>query len=134
MTIYYSGTSGGFYDTDQHEYHSLPGDAVEITREERNDLLAGELSGLRITPGPGGLPVLSNPPEPTVTERAAQARSRRDRLLREHVDTLNPIRWLNMTAEQQGAWVIYRQALLDVPQQAGFPEDVVWPAPPTNGE
>lgn len=71
MTIYYSGTSGGFYDTDSHEYPSLPGDAVEITPEERADLLAGELSGLRIAPGPGGLPTLVPPPPPSRAEQIA---------------------------------------------------------------
>lgn len=29
------------------------------------------------------------------------------------------------------AWVQYRQALRDVPQQAGFPRTVVWPTQPT---
>lgn len=28
------------------------------------------------------------------------------------------------------AWVDYRQALRDVPQQSGFPEDIVWPEKP----
>lgn len=32
----------------------------------------------------------------------------------------------------QAAWAIYRQALRDVPQQAGFPDDVSWPDPPTD--
>jgi hypothetical protein len=27
-------------------------------------------------------------------------------------------------------WAPYRQALRDVPQQAGFPKNVVWPTPP----
>ena len=27
-------------------------------------------------------------------------------------------------------WKVYRQALRDVPQQAGFPENVVWPIAP----
>lgn len=29
------------------------------------------------------------------------------------------------------AWAVYRQALRDVPQQAGFPWDVIWPVQPT---
>lgn len=29
------------------------------------------------------------------------------------------------------AWATYRQALRDVPQQPGFPWDVVWPVPPS---
>ncbi len=28
------------------------------------------------------------------------------------------------------AWLEYRQALRDVPQQSGFPDDVEWPTPP----
>jgi len=28
------------------------------------------------------------------------------------------------------AWAVYRQALRDVPQQAGFPANVVWPVKP----
>ena len=31
----------------------------------------------------------------------------------------------------QAAWATYRQALRDVPDQAGFPEAVVWPVAPT---
>lgn len=30
------------------------------------------------------------------------------------------------------AWATYRQALRDVPQQAGFPTDVLWPTEPGN--
>lgn len=30
----------------------------------------------------------------------------------------------------QAAWAAYRQALRDVPQQAGFPHDITWPEEP----
>ena len=30
----------------------------------------------------------------------------------------------------QAAWAIYRQALRDVPSQAGFPDNVTWPVKP----
>lgn len=30
----------------------------------------------------------------------------------------------------QAAWAVYRQALRDVPQQEGFPENIVWPESP----
>lgn len=46
---------------------------------------------------------------------------------------INPILWSALTAEQQQAWADYRQALLDIPQQAGFPNEVVWPTKPTEG-
>jgi len=60
-----------------------------------------------------------------------QLRSERDGLLAE-VDAFvgNPLRWATLSAEQQDAWAVYRQALLDVPQQDGFPNDVVWPVKP----
>ena len=46
------------------------------------------------------------------------------------VDRVNPV-WYNLlTAEQQQQLQAYRQALLAVPQQAGFPSQVEWPAKP----
>lgn len=64
-------------------------------------------------------------------ELATQVRAERDRRLWE-VDTIisNPLRWAEMTTEQQNAWSTYRQALLDVPQQSEFPETVNWPTKP----
>lgn len=35
-----------------------------------------------------------------------------------------------LTAEQKAAWATYRQALRDVPAQAGFPENINWPVIP----
>ena len=63
---------------------------------------------------------------------SAQLRNERDSLLAE-VDAFvgNPLRWATLSAEQQDAWAVYRQSLLDVPQQSGFPNDVVWPVRPT---
>jgi hypothetical protein len=60
-----------------------------------------------------------------------QLREKRGELLIE-VDAIagNALRWATLSAEQQDAWAVYRQALLDVPQQAGFPNDVVWPINP----
>ena len=60
-----------------------------------------------------------------------ELRRERDGLLAE-VDAIagNALRWATLSAEQQAAWAEYRQALLDVPQQAGFPNDVVWPTSP----
>ena len=62
---------------------------------------------------------------------AAEVRSNRNRRLAE-VDAVagNALRWAALDAETQAAWALYRQELLDVPQQAGFPNDVVWPTKP----
>ena len=73
---------------------------------------------------------------PTQAELDAQAadavRAERDHKLASEVDVIagNALRWAALTAEQQQAWADYRQALLDVPQQEGFPHNVAWPTKP----
>ena len=65
------------------------------------------------------------------TERLTrEARAKRDNLLKETVDSVNPMRWEALTELQKDAWRAYRQALLDVPQQEGFPTNIVWPEAP----
>lgn len=63
---------------------------------------------------------------------AQDVRAKRDRILATVVDPLvsNPLRWADMTPEAQQAWADYRRALLDVPQQVGFPNAVDWPTQP----
>jgi hypothetical protein len=65
---------------------------------------------------------------PTVED----VRAERSRILATVVDPLasNILRWGDLTIEQQQAWADYRRALLNVPQQAGFPENVIWPTAP----
>ena len=60
---------------------------------------------------------------------AAQVRSTRDSKLQSEVDPVagNALRWAALTSEQQTAWATYRTALLNVPAQAGFPDNVTWP-------
>ncbi len=43
----------------------------------------------------------------------------------------NPLRWASFSPEKQAEWAAYRQALLDVPQQPGFPLSIEWPVSPT---
>ena len=59
---------------------------------------------------------------------AAEVRADRDGRLAE-VDAVagNALRWAALDADTQAAWATYRQALLDVPQQAGFPDAITWP-------
>lgn len=59
--------------------------------------------------------------------KAMQVRQYRDHLLRVQVDAINPMRWELMTEEKRNAWRVYRSALLNVPQQGGFPWAVNWP-------
>ena len=65
---------------------------------------------------------------------ASAIRFERDRRLRK-CDKMSPMRWNVLTDEQRQAWAEYRQALLDIPQQEGFPwggdvEKVPWPELP----
>ena len=66
------------------------------------------------------------------TAAAAQVRSERDNILTTVVDPLvsNPLRWADLTAAKQAEWSAYRTDLLNVPQQAGFPQTVTWPTEP----
>lgn len=73
---------------------------------------------------------------PTQEELEAEAafavRDQRDSILVSEVDPVisNPLRWADMTTEEQNAWSQYRTDLLNVPQQAGFPHNVTWPTKP----
>ena len=69
--------------------------------------------------------------EELATAAAAQVRSQRDQLLLE-VDVFvgNPLRWAALSSNEQTAWATYRTALLDVPQQSGFPDTITWPTAP----
>ena len=63
---------------------------------------------------------------------AQDIRYQRDVKLTTEVDPIagNALRWAALTADQQAAWAAYRQALLDITKQSGFPNSVVWPTKP----
>jgi hypothetical protein len=63
---------------------------------------------------------------------ASQVRYARDQLLVSEVDPVvsNPLRWADLSEQEQADVSAYRLALLDVPQQQGFPHTVSWPTPP----
>ena len=62
---------------------------------------------------------------PDLTALATAARTQRDALLSQSD-------WTQVVDApvDQAAWATYRQALRDVPLQAGFPENIVWPIAP----
>lgn len=75
-------------------------------------------------------------PVPTQAELdagvAGQVRHQRDMYLSMYVDPIvsNPLRWADMTTEQQTAWTQYRTDLLNITSQDGFPHNVTWPTKP----
>lgn len=67
-------------------------------------------------------------PEEVKAEASAQVRAQRDALLAETDHFVMPD--YPLTDEQREAVKAYRQELRDVPQQEGFPLDVIWPKKP----
>ena len=63
---------------------------------------------------------------------AASVRAERDFKLVNEVDPLvtNGLRWAELTSEKQAEWTQYRRSLLDITDQAGFPNNVTWPTKP----
>ena len=61
--------------------------------------------------------------ESALTASATQVRAQRDALLAASD-------YMALADRITDAWRTYRQALRDVPQQAGFPENITWPVWP----
>lgn len=106
---------------------NLPDNAMRVTEAD----WAANGSLCRLV---DGKIVLGKPADQITEEAEAAIRSERDRLLRA-CDKISPMRWNVMTDEQKLAWADYRQALLDIPQQDGFPWDgdiakAPWPVKP----
>jgi len=66
-----------------------------------------------------------NPDQRELEQQANEARTQRDALLAESDWT----QVLDAPVDAE-AWVAYRQALRDVPEQSGFPGDIEWPQIP----
>lgn len=63
---------------------------------------------------------------------SVRVRNERDRRLTNEVDPIvtNPLRWAALSVEKQNEWSAYRTALLDITDQDGFPQNVIWPNKP----
>jgi hypothetical protein len=60
-------------------------------------------------------------------------RTIRNDLLVENIDALSSklLWWEALPEETKQLWRDYRQALLDVPDQSDFPDNVIWPTKPS---
>lgn len=72
MSIYYSSSTNGFYDTAIHSAEQIPSDALEITKEQHAALLAAQSRGFEIVSGGNGTPMAANPPAPS-TEKTVSS-------------------------------------------------------------
>ncbi len=70
--------------------------------------------------------------EEVIAEQAAMARGTRQEILKSFVDPYitNNLRWQSMTDAQRQIITDYRQQLLDISEQSGWPQNVEWPTPP----
>lgn len=75
--MFYSKSTGGFYDRDINTL--IPADAVEISRTAHAALLAGQAEGKKIVSGPDGEPVLADP-EPFIAADVEVVTMRQARL------------------------------------------------------
>jgi len=121
MTIYYSDSTKGFYDTD-FGYDSYPGDVIEITKEEHASILnALNLQNKKIEIVNGKITLVNNVP----TYTWDMIRAKRTRLLTSS-DYTQMADWPG----DKEAWTLYRQTLRDLPQTYTNAADVAWPAKP----
>lgn len=98
-------------------FHATPDDVEQHGREIYAEAIKGEVAPYEPPPPP---------PPPTDEEVAAQVRRQRDSLLAQ-------TDWTQLADVPQATkdlWDEYRQALRDVPQQDGFPHEVIWPDKP----
>lgn len=68
--MFYSAQAGGFYVRAIHG-NNIPADAKEITKERHAELLAAQALGKHIVGDANGLPILQDPPPPTLADLKA---------------------------------------------------------------
>ena len=64
-------------------------------------------------------------------DKLSRAVRQQRNLLLESIDRVNPIWYNSLTDSQKQEIANYRTALLNVPQQSGFPARIEWPTRPT---
>lgn len=134
MARYFSASTGGFYEDGLHA--EMPADAREISDELYMSLMSRPAEKI-IAADEAGMPTLSDPPASSDEQLAVVVRAQRDALLSNVYD---PAVAMLQRAIRMGddsvtgklaefdAWAVALQA---IPEQPGFPQDVVWPIQPT---
>ncbi|WP_414617216.1 tail fiber assembly protein [Yersinia intermedia] len=134
MSKYYAASTGGFYS---HEINGddIPGDAVEITDGEWQELLKGQSNGKMISSDSKGNPVLIDFPKPTQSEFILQANSKKATLIAEATVKIGPLQdaddlgiATNEEASELKAWKTHRVMLNRVDTSQA--PDIEWPVSP----
>ena len=129
MSVFYSASTGGFYDDQIHK--NIPADCVEISAERREDLLSQQSATCLICADENGLPIIAERIF-DVDELMALVRDRRDKLLQASDHKM--MADYPASEAERGAWAAYRQQLRDLPETITDPADVIWPEPPTGAD
>lgn len=96
-------------------FTASPNDNVDYGREVYQKIINGEFGEIA-------------PYEVNIELESEMIKDQRNRLLEQSDWTQLP----DVPQSLKDLWVPYRQALRDVPQQEGFPLNVVWPTPPNS--
>lgn len=122
MTIFYSPSTEGFYDTSVIDYQSLPDDRVEITNQQRSMFIHEmNINHMMLVMEDGKLTLKNRP----VIITWENIRDKRNQLLDNSDYTQVP----DFPGDKV-SWATYRQLLRDIPQTYFKPEDVIWPTQP----
>lgn len=122
MTIYYSPSNKGFYDT-KVGYNQYPSDIIDVT--DQYDFLIDQINNRNQEIGVvDSQIVLADRPVLELTWE--EIISIRDTLLAESDYTQLPD--VNLANKQE--WITYRQLLRDIPQNYQESHAVVWPTKP----
>lgn len=106
-----------------------PEGGVDVNEDVFQKFIQSAPGGMCRGTGGDGMPCWEPLPPKSLEELASEVRVQRNYKLGV-VDSIGPVRWASMSDVEKQEWVIYRLALLDVPQQEGFPVNIVWPIEP----
>lgn len=123
MPIYYSPETKGFYDTDSVVYRTLPESLIEVSVNERNNLVRELNSNNKVIVIVNDQIILQDKPTSLLWDNL---RVYRNILLKESDYTQLP----DFPPAKKTEWATYRQALRDIPQTYTTPEEVIWPTKP----
>lgn len=101
MSIFYSPSTGGFYDSDING-SAIPADAVAITVDKHRALLAAQASGSTIQADASGAPIAVAPTPPTLAQTQAALCAR--------VDAAADAAYIAIGGPSPGRLAEYRQA------------------------
>jgi hypothetical protein len=122
MTMYYSLSTKGFYDTELVDYPSLPTDIIEITKEQHLHFIHNiNMENKELILQNGSLVLQDLIRIPTWSE----IRVKRNSLL-----VSSDYTQMSDFPGDKTTWATYRQTLRDIPSTYGNTEDVIFPTAP----